>query len=78
VCSAVDIEEYPEDEPLANSRPQWFRLDYVDVLLRSREEVREFINSVLEDVQILKNTLDITEDLVPNGDVWVGTPPEAP
>lgn len=76
VCSAVDLEEYPEDEPLLNVRPQWFRLNYVDVLLRSREEVRAFINSVMEDVQILKNTLDITEELVPAGDVWIGTPPE--
>jgi hypothetical protein len=78
VCSSVDLEEYPEDAPAPNSRPAWFRLDYVDVLLRSREEVREFINSVLEDVQILKNTLDITEELVPVGDVWIGTPPETP
>ena len=78
VCSSVDLEEYPEDAPAPNSRPAWFRLEYVDVLLRSREEVREFINSVLEDVQILKNTLDITEELVPVGDVWIGSPPEAP
>ena len=27
VCSAVDLEEYPEDEPVINSRPQWFRLN---------------------------------------------------
>jgi hypothetical protein len=75
VCSPVDLEEFPEDAPLLNSRPQWFRLDYVDVLLRSREETREFINAVVEDVKILKDTLDITEDLVPDGDLWIGTPP---
>lgn len=76
VCSPVDLEEYPEDQPLPNSRPAWFRLDYVDVLLRSRAEVKAFINSVVEDVQGLKTTLDITEDLVPDGDLWIGTPPE--
>lgn len=76
VCSAVDLEEYPEDAPLPNIRPQWFRLNYVDVLLRSREEVRAFINSVLEDVSILKNTLDTTEILAPDGDVWIGSPPQ--
>lgn len=75
VCSSVDLEEYPENAPVENSRPAWFRLNYVDVLLRSREETREFVNSVLEDVQILKNTLDITEELLPGGDVWIGTPP---
>ena len=72
VCSVVDIEEYPEDAPDENSRPAWFRADYVDVFLRSREEVRAFINAVLEDVQILKNTLDIADDLQPAGEVWIG------
>jgi len=76
VCSAVDLEEYPEDTPIPDARPEWFRIEYVDVLLRSREEVREFIKSVVEDVHILKNTLDITEELVPDGDMWIGTPPE--
>lgn len=76
VCSSVDLEEYPEDVPGTNSRPAWFRLNYVDVLLRSREEVREFINSVIEDVNTLKNTLDIAEELLPSGDLWIGTPPD--
>jgi hypothetical protein len=72
VCSSVDLEEYPEDEAEPNSRPAWLRVDYVDVFLRSREEVRAFVNSVLEDIQILKNTLDIAEELLPGGDVWIG------
>jgi hypothetical protein len=76
VCSSVDLQEYPEDEAVANSRPAWLRLDYVDVMVRSREEANEFINNVLEDVQILKNTLDIADNLLPGGDVWIGTQPE--
>lgn len=76
VCSPVDLEEYPEDEPMANSRPAWFRLDYVDVLLRSRAEAHAFIKEVVEDVQRLKITLDIADDLLPGGDLWIGTPPE--
>lgn len=72
VCSTVDIEEYPEDAPDENSRPAWFRADYVDVFLRSQEEVRAFITAVLEDLQILKNTLDIADDLLPAGEVWIG------
>jgi hypothetical protein len=78
VCSSVDLEEYPEDLPLPNSRPAWFRLDYVDVLLRSRAEVKAFINNVLEDAQILKTTLDITEELIPDGSIWIGTQPTEP
>ena len=31
VCSPTDLEEYPEDAPIPNFRPEWFRLDYVDV-----------------------------------------------
>jgi hypothetical protein len=72
VCSSVDLEEYPEDEAIPGSRPAWLRTNYVDVFLRSREEVRAFVANVLEDVQILKNTLDIADDLLPGGEVWIG------
>jgi len=75
VCSSVDLEEYPEDAPIADVLPAWFRLDYVDVMLRSKEEVRAFVDAVLEDVQILKSTLDVADDLLPSGDLWIGTPP---
>jgi|694.fasta_scaffold137971_3 hypothetical protein len=78
VCSPVDLEEYPEDEPIANSRPAWFRLNYVDVLLRSRAEVKGFVQDVTEDVQRLKQTLDTMDDLLPGGAMWFGTPPVAP
>lgn len=76
VCSPTDLEEYPEDDPIPNSRPAWFRLNYVDVLLRSRAEVEAFIRDVVDDVQRLKNTLDLMDDLIPGGNVWVGSPPE--
>lgn len=75
VCSPTDLEEYPEDEPIQHSRPAWFRLNYVDVLLRSRAEVQAFIKDVVEDVQRLKQTLDTMDTLLPGGSVWVGQPP---
>lgn len=78
ICSSVDLEEYPEDAAVPNSRPAWFRLNYVDVMVRSREEAREFINSILEDVKLLKNTLDIADNLLPGGDTWIGQPPQVP
>lgn len=77
VCSPTDIEEYPEDTPLPDMRPEWFRLNYVDVLLRSRAEVDAFIKDVVEDVQRLKRTLDMTDTLLPGGQLWIGTPPES-
>ena len=76
VCSAVDLEEYPETTPLENVRPEWFRLNYVDVLLRSRDEAKDFIDSVVADVRMLKDTLDITETLDLTGSLWVGEQPE--
>lgn len=61
VCSPVDLEEYPEDEPVANSVPAWFRLNYVDVLLRSRQEADDFIEQVFNDVRALKLTLNVQD-----------------
>jgi ethanolamine utilization microcompartment shell protein EutS len=76
VCSAVDLEEYPETEPLPNSEPKWFRLNYVDVLLRTREEAEDLVNGIVADVDSLKQALDRTENLVPGGDLWIGPGPD--
>ena len=75
VCSPTDLEEYPEDEPILDARPEWFRLNYVDVLLRSRAEVNAFVRDVAEDVQRLKVTLDLADTLLPGGELWVGNIP---
>ena len=75
VCSPTDLEEYPEDDPIPNDRPAWFRLSYVDVLLRSRAEVDAFIKDVAEDVQRLKATIDLADTLLPGGQLWVGNAP---
>lgn len=76
VCSPADLEEYPEDEPIATVRPAWFRLNYVDVLLRSRTEVDGFIRDVTADVTSLKEVLDVADNLLPAGELWIGEPPE--
>lgn len=75
VCSPTDLEEYPEDAPVPNARPEWYRLNFVDVILRSRGEVNDFIKNVVDDVQRLKDTLDLMDDLLPGGEMWVGVPP---
>lgn len=76
VCSPSDLEEYPEDEPLPTLRPAWFRLNYVDVLLRSKEEVNGFINDVKVDVDALKAMLDVTDSLEQIETHWIGSPPD--
>jgi hypothetical protein len=75
VCSPTDLSEYPEDEPIAGQRPEWFRLNYVDVHLRSRSEAKRFIQDVTDDVNSLKNTLDLMDTLLPGGEVWIGGAP---
>lgn len=47
ICSPVDLEEYPEDDPIPGDQPGWFRLGYMDVLLRSAAEVEAALAAVL-------------------------------
>jgi hypothetical protein len=75
VCSPTDLEEYPEDEPIPDYRPEFFRLDYVDVVLRSRTEVHAFVRDVAEDVYKLKRTLDLMDRMLPGGEIWIGGEP---
>jgi hypothetical protein len=77
VCSPTDLEEYPTDEPIPDHRPEWFRLDYVDVVLRSRTEVHAFIRDVAEDVYRLQTTLDVLDRISPAGEIWIGGEPAA-
>jgi len=75
VCSPTDLAEFPEDDPVPGVRPEWFRLNYVDVQLRSRSEAKQFIQDVIDDVQRLKSTLDTMDTLQSGGTIWVGSPP---
>jgi len=77
VCSPSDLEEYPEDEPIPNVRPEWFRLNYIDVVLRSRAEVHAFIRDTAADVYTLKRTLDLADRLNPIGELWIGGGPSS-
>ena len=63
VCSPVDLEEYPEDAPVENSVPAWFRLNYVDILVRSQKEADDFIEAVFNDVAALKLTLNLQDSV---------------
>lgn len=77
ICSPVDLEEYPEDEPVAHSQPAWFRLDYLDVLLRSTAEVDQYIAEILSDIRALKRTLDTMDTLEEVSDLWIDDAPES-
>ncbi len=79
ICSPVDMAEYPADEPVAGQSPEWFRLSYVDVFLRSVEETEKFIEIVKSDIRRLLSTLSTMDIIFTNGTEIVGTdctPPE--
>jgi len=57
IVSPADIEDFPEDEPISTHIPPWFRLNYVDILVRSETESEAFIADVRSDIQRLLNSL---------------------
>lgn len=63
VCSPTDMEEYGANAPIPGLRPEWFRLSYVDVLLRSMAEVDAFVTDIRDDIRRLKRTLDTMDTL---------------
>jgi hypothetical protein len=68
VCSPVDLEEYPAQAPVPGSSPEWFRLPFVDVLVRSTAEAYEFLQFVRTDLARLRDTLMRTDILLPGGE----------
>lgn len=80
ICSPVDIAEFPEDGPTATSSPEWFRLSYVDLLVRSVAEADELITLVTEDVRRIHKTYEIMDTLQAPTTLQLGTEciPELP
>jgi hypothetical protein len=72
VCSPSDLEEFPNNAPIPGHLPEWFRLNYVDVFLRSRIEADAFIEDVRSDVRRLVSTLNIMDEIEPEGAEAVG------
>lgn len=75
VCSPSDLEDYPEDEPTPNHLPEWLRLSYVDLILRSRYEADQVREKILEDLRSLKHTLDTMDTISMDGDAWIDDEP---
>lgn len=78
VCSPPDVAAYPEDEPAPASAPEWFRLSYVDIIVRSVTEAEDFIAIVREDIQRLKDTYDKMDTIFPTGEELFGEECEEP
>jgi len=71
ICSPADLEEFPADLPMSGVTPEWLRLDYVDVLVRSWDEALEFIAIVKADVQALRDQLRKFTALTAHEAVWI-------
>ena len=72
ICSPVDLAEYPADEPRVGESPEWFRLSYVDVYLRSVTEAENFVEIVRADIHRILTTLTTMDTLIPGGEDIVG------
>ncbi len=71
ICSPSDLEEYPADAPLPGITPEWLRLPYVDVILRSWDEAVDLITRVKADVKALIATLNTMDTLQSHEAVWI-------
>lgn len=57
ICSPDDLENIPEDEATAGAKPAWFRMDYVDLIVRCPMTADELWGAILSDITILKDSL---------------------
>jgi hypothetical protein len=74
VCSPADLEDFPEDWPLQNARPPWYRLDYIDLIVRSRTTCDQAYAAVLAEVQSLVDALDLLDKQEASPPIFIGTP----
>lgn len=77
VCSPVDLEEMPEDDPRPNEEPAWYRLETLDLLFRSQHDRDEAKTDIYGAVIALLNTLDLVDALEVQPPIWFGVPPES-
>lgn len=68
ICSPADFSDFPEDEPIATHVPPWFRLSYVDVLVRSETESEAFIEDVRSDIRRLIRSLQAIDNVFLTGE----------
>jgi hypothetical protein len=72
VCSTADLAEYPIGAPIVGEIPEWFRLSYVDVFLRSPIEAAAFVEDVFSDLRMLQYSLARQDTLIPGGVEQIG------
>lgn len=72
ICSPVDLADWPRGGPNVGNSPEWFRLSYVDVIVRSVAEAQDFLSVVKCDLKRLLDTLCTMDTLMPGeGELFV-------
>jgi hypothetical protein len=76
VCSPADLEDFPEDWPAQNARPSWYRLDMVDLIVRSRSIADEAYKAIIYEIERLIDTLNTMDQQDVAATITIG--PEVP
>jgi len=71
IASPVDLAEMPKDAPCPGDSPEWFRLSYVDILLRSVHEAENFLECVIGDLRRLMDTLCTMDNFTASEDTLI-------
>lgn len=72
IASPVDMAEYPVGEPDGITAYPFYRLDYVEIDLRSTGLATDAYVLIIQEVNNLLLAQDRLEVLVPTEEVWVG------
>lgn len=67
VCSPPDMADYPENQPRDGEEPPWFRLSFLDVMVRSVSQADNAIAIIQSDVNRLISTLNKMDTLFHTG-----------
>lgn len=65
ICSPVDMADWPKGGPNVGNSPEWFRLPYVDLLVRSVAEAQNLLEIIKCDLKRLLDTLCTMDTLMP-------------
>jgi len=72
ICSPDDLDSIPEDEANVGADPAWFRLNYVDLIVRAPLTADELWQAILNDITVLKDSLNNRGELSSSSSFSIG------
>lgn len=75
ICSPVDMEEFPPEEPDPDKQYPFFRRNYVELDFRATSQAEEAFNLIREELNVLVIALNRLEQLHVAEEFWVGAGP---